>query len=1019
MFSMIGTELGGKCCSTKNPQLLSNSTLSCVLKTCLVSAEVILSIGAALLILRVGGLMTSSFLASPVVHAFACVAPVTPELLFVTLFCGKKISQNRLDQQKSEQPEENLSSSNIPQDRKKIKKSLKNEAKEEQTKEELNQEKEASVQARQKSLEQLREEVIQAKKASAQERQKLLDKIKEEIKKTEEEIQQTKEEAEKRNNARSEEDQKQLDLMLQELIDEKQKEIEDKSKQIPLKSEVSKKDTCKYDNQVILNLGRGISQKRLTEKYEKKYGLVSKTIDLKDPVSSKDDLKNLTHNSRVYLIGHIKKEKELYVLSDSAELNKGKAYSIAQLVDYFKMSNHLVQKDPNGRKLTISLVGCSNKKPIDSFAASLSQALDAAKIPAIVYERTRNVSVNESGQKMITTESSDGEKEQVHQPRGWKRKFETNEGELSFTYVTQKAAATPPSIQGGHTNQIEDKQDQIEDKQDQVEFNRQRTSSLPKAKPHSENPYQPMEEMIKYNRSTASAPQTVDPKYAFLLNSPKFVGFLSSEQAKILLKSEEVVGHPWLLRYCEEKSDFCLNYYDTDKKEQREEYIRDIMKEVGPPPDGCSEGGFWVAISLRVSSITSEKNILYYPLATTSLLSGSTITRKDAEMELEDRPLYSWMVRKSSTQKNRVVVSVKAGEGIYDHWISSDKTELKNITMHSLLQRCGLKASNFVLYKPIYVKEHKFKYKNKNVDVWKESHGAIIARLIARPNSEMCIKFNSRGEYFIYYKGDDNTLFVLPIPQSELRLKDQPKCKDLAIKYLDDFVEENLVTKKLGKLLPPEEVVLEELPPITPNTSKYDYQVILNLGRGNAQNGLAAKNKANHGLESAKVNLTSVKWQSPVALGKLSYKSRLYIIGHCNEGQDYISSDWGDKLTVEQFVAMIQEHAFKLREFSAKSSGAKLTVSVVACYGASPGHQGEQSFAERLSKALDRVKIPAIVYGRTGPLKRLDDSHDPKLYKKWVKNSSGMFVHKIPGTKRAFTTEGDISTVKDFVWIQK
>lgn len=220
-------------------------------------------------------------------------------------------------------------------------------------------------------------------------------------------------------------------------------------------------------------------------------------------------------------------------------------------------------------------------------------------------------------------------------------------------------------------------------------------------------------------------------------------------------------------------------------------------------------------------------------------------------------------------------------------------------------------------------------------------------------------------------------------------------------------IEEVMKNEGITRLVSPhsqeqKQIELEELR--SPIVGKYDHQMILNLGSGRSAKGLNFKAQKNN-LPSETIDLRqSNTGLSP--LSKLTPSSRLYIIGHCGPGKDFIESDEKDKVTVDQFVEMLKQHAQKLKNGSPEH---KITVSIVACQASVDDKAGNKSFGYRLSEALDKAGIPAEVHARAGIVSRGED--DPKDYKKYV---DGKYHEQ--GSKQIFITENGHTTMTQHVY---
>jgi len=194
----------------------------------------------------------------------------------------------------------------------------------------------------------------------------------------------------------------------------------------------------KYDRQLILSLGSGNTAQGLTWKAEQ-VGLPCQTIDLamsRTPLDSyflTHELCQLTHNSRLYIIGHCNPGKK-HIHSDYAhELN------IDEIVQMFeKHAAHLKNPYPR-RRLTISIVACHSALDgqEESFAKTLSKRLHAAGFPVEVLGRISTMMRAKHGSSLNFRKLTSGH---IHHAPNSKVSFYTNEfGTLQrfFNYSTQ------------------------------------------------------------------------------------------------------------------------------------------------------------------------------------------------------------------------------------------------------------------------------------------------------------------------------------------------------------------------------------------------------------------------------------------------------------------------------------------------------------------------------------------------------------------------------------------------------
>lgn len=187
--------------------------------------------------------------------------------------------------------------------------------------------------------------------------------------------------------------------------------------------------------------------------------------------------------------------------------------------------------------------------------------------------------------------------------------------------------------------------------------------------------------------------------------------------------------------------------------------------------------------------------------------------------------------------------------------------------------------------------------------------------------------------------------------------------------------------------------------PVLAQNAGYDHQIVLTLGTGKTAKGLKEK-AAGKNLVSESIDLREKDYEKELPLlKKLTPKSRLYLVGHCNAKLDTISSDEKVSLTYNDYADMLEKHAPQLI-----NADGKIKISLIACYA---GVGGEKSFAGKLSKALDQKKIPHIIYARTGEVSR----HKKGKYKKLVDGK-----HQQPGSKLIFQTEEGITNITPFIY---
>lgn len=201
----------------------------------------------------------------------------------------------------------------------------------------------------------------------------------------------------------------------------------------------------------------------------------------------------------------------------------------------------------------------------------------------------------------------------------------------------------------------------------------------------------------------------------------------------------------------------------------------------------------------------------------------------------------------------------------------------------------------------------------------------------------------------------------------------------------------------------------QKMAPTTSTHCRYDHQVVLNLGSGNTAACLQHKSKT-------QCEVTDLR-QSPdlSSLSNLTHSSRLYVVGHSNAGADLVESDevpgWFSTtkytLSADKLADELASHNPKLKE-SPDTGKQMLTISLVACRTASDS-VGQKSFAAKLSMALAKKGISAVVLARTGAIPRLSDTEKQfllrtNLYNKTVAVGEQQYRHQHTGCKWAFHT---------------
>ncbi|WP_068467033.1 SH2 domain-containing protein [Candidatus Protochlamydia phocaeensis] len=306
------------------------------------------------------------------------------------------------------------------------------------------------------------------------------------------------------------------------------------------------------------------------------------------------------------------------------------------------------------------------------------------------------------------------------------------------------------------------------------------------------------------------------------------------------------------------------------------------------------------------------------------------------------------------------------------------------------------------------VKEYKVKgllqpdLKTSPYNHGKINRQAAEEKLLHQPaGTGMLRESNTQNDFVLSYVHQNQVLHVLLEGRTlDQALNDLQK-KGIYIKQFASPKTEETVKKELMSTVLKEQRLIE-LEELKAPMGKYDQQLILNLGSGRSGAGLNAKANKQH-IPSQMIDLRSNEDLS--TLSKLTPSSRLYIIGHCSPGLDYIESDEGKRVTVDEYVKMLIDHSPELRKGTPQN---KVKISIVACYGGVDN--GEQkSFGFRLSQALAKAGIHAEVLARTDYVSRWQGN--PEDYKKFV---GGQYHEE--GSKLIFTTENGVTSVTPFVY---
>lgn len=181
-----------------------------------------------------------------------------------------------------------------------------------------------------------------------------------------------------------------------------------------------------------------------------------------------------------------------------------------------------------------------------------------------------------------------------------------------------------------------------------------------------------------------------------------------------------------------------------------------------------------------------------------------------------------------------------------------------------------------------------------------------------------------------------------------------------------------------------------------------DRQVIINLGKGNTADGLTQRAKQLLIPSERYEFLSQVVPQN--AFNNLKPNSLFYIVGHCDKGRSFISTDGETtSLSIPKLVDFLKTNPHLKHETAQKP----LRVSLIACNSAIATPE-RKSFAEQLSVALDKENILAEVVGRNGVMNRGEVL--PDRYKKGYQDVE-------PGTARktVFVTVKGMTTKTEIV----
>lgn len=160
--------------------------------------------------------------------------------------------------------------------------------------------------------------------------------------------------------------------------------------------------------------------------------------------------------------------------------------------------------------------------------------------------------------------------------------------------------------------------------------------------------------------------------------------------------------------------------------------------------------------------------------------------------------------------------------------------------------------------------------------------------------------------------------------------------------------------------------------------SKYDRQVIIDLGSGATAQGLLRKaNKPSPALPTTIIQFQTIDASIEAmrnAFLLLTPQSRLHVIGHCSAGNSALSTEQYVYLPVNLLAGLIKAYAPQVC-----GTTTPLTISIFACQSAART-TSEMSFCERLSILLDLHGIFAKVLGHIPTVQRSSDEGDFHKY---------------------------------------
>jgi hypothetical protein len=470
-------------------------------------------------------------------------------------------------------------------------------------------------------------------------------------------------------------------------------------------------------------------------------------------------------------------------------------------------------------------------------------------------------------------------------------------------------------------------------------------------------------------------------------DSDLHMGIMTSQEAEDLLKYQP--EGTWILRYSPERKQNILSFKDPSWKKSH--LVLDAAVQ-----------GRSLAEILAHYHLKKENNLLFQPLIHSPLLLGKSIGMFESEMILKNRPPGAWLLRSTADEPHGVVLSWKKADGTIRHGITS-KIEPAFESVYEHLKFQGLNAQNNVMrfFKPLAVSE--FTLGHERITPSRMTQDVAIHTLADKPTGSWLLRQNSRGEYIVSIKVNSRQVIHRAVLQENIargqldlgKLFGVDRRFRIELKPLPrDFdLPEPILDQEQARI---EAAMVRE----QKDVSKYDRQLVLNLGSGNSARGIQAKEEKKHRLTTDIIDLRKVGLEKDLDLSDLknvTYSSRIYIIGHCAPGSPFISSDEGIVLDVNYYVDLLKKQATQLQK---KDPNKKLTISCVACFAGVGISDMRLSFAEELSKALDKAGIPAVVLAPTASIKRWRGV--PEDYKKIIGGK-----HHAPGSKvRVVTKKG-------------